>query len=99
MNGGRGIYRRERRVERKGNHKGCPYDGLAGAWIPTYAGMTVGVVVVVKGGFETRPYECGWSIFVVLTERRGRNVAAIPFCLSLSAHDGRGGKSASVWFR
>ena len=29
---------------------------LAGAWIPAYAGMTVGVVVP-KGGFETRAYE------------------------------------------
>ena len=28
---------------------------MAGAWIPAYAGMTVGVVLVVKGGFETQP--------------------------------------------
>ena len=27
------------------------------AWIPAYAGMTVGVALVLKGGFETRPYE------------------------------------------
>ena len=30
---------------------------MAGAWIPAYGGMTVGVVLVVKGGFETRPYQ------------------------------------------
>ena len=29
---------------------------MAGTWIPAYAGMTVGVVV--KDGFQTRPYAC-----------------------------------------
>ena len=31
-----------------------------------------------------------------MTVRRGRIVAAIPFCLPLSAHDGRGDELASV---
>ena len=45
------------------NHENGVGVGVLGwptirAWIPAYAGMTVGVVLVVKGGFETRPYEC-----------------------------------------
>ena len=37
-----------------GRHLTGPED-----WIPASAGMTVGVVLVVRGGFETRPYENG----------------------------------------
>ena len=36
-----------------------PYQVL---WIPADAGMTVGVVLVARGGFETRPYQVVASI-------------------------------------
>lgn len=52
---------------------------MAKAWIPAYAGMTVGVVLVVKGGFEPRPSTGGLPevIFRVKTEVRnpGRPLA------------------------
>ena len=45
------------------DENGVGGDGLAwqmaGAWIPAFAGMTVGVVVV-RGGFQTRPTK-SWS--------------------------------------
>ena len=32
---------------------------MAGAWIPAYAGMTVGVALVVRAGFKPAPTSAG----------------------------------------
>ena len=33
---------------------------MAGAWIPAYAGMTVGMALVVRAGFKPAPTSAGW---------------------------------------
>ncbi len=74
-------------------------------WIPAYAGMTGGVVLVMKGGFETRPYDRLSSNCT----RLWRGITLTPVssagqALALS-DDGRGDKRAfdrlrpNVYFR